>query len=148
MKFSENVGNRQMNKWLNFGGDRDHRLDTGIVFFRIRHYWEIQKVVSGHKLICCCIQSFIHTDSPDGGSSYDYISVPISTLDRLALAEVCTVPVLLALKIRTYFSIRKQKNNTLRFANISLLILQSWGKQKLNQWAIQLRIHQTRNRIA
>ena len=32
--------NEQM---LNFGGDPDHRLHTGIVF-RIRHYWEIRKV--------------------------------------------------------------------------------------------------------
>jgi len=28
-----------------FGGDPDHRLDTGIVF-RIHHYWEIRKVIS------------------------------------------------------------------------------------------------------
>jgi len=34
-----------MNKWLNFGGQPDHRLDTGIIF-GIRHYWEIWKVVS------------------------------------------------------------------------------------------------------
>ena len=34
-----------MNKWLNFGGDPDHRLDTGIVF-RIHHYWETRKVIS------------------------------------------------------------------------------------------------------
>jgi len=34
-----------MNKWLDFGGDPDHHLDTGIVF-RIDHYWEIWKVVS------------------------------------------------------------------------------------------------------
>ena len=33
-----------LNKRLNFGSDPDHRLDTGIVF-RIRHYWEIRKVV-------------------------------------------------------------------------------------------------------
>jgi len=32
----------QMNKWLNFAGDPDHHLDTGIVC-RIRHYWEIRK---------------------------------------------------------------------------------------------------------
>jgi len=31
MKFSVNVGNWPINKWLNFGGDSDHRLDTGIV---------------------------------------------------------------------------------------------------------------------
>ena len=39
-----------MNKWLNFGGDPDHRLDTGTVF-RIRHYWELQKVVNRHSFI-------------------------------------------------------------------------------------------------
>jgi len=32
MKFSGKVGNGTMNKWLNFGGDPDHRLDAGIVF--------------------------------------------------------------------------------------------------------------------
>jgi len=58
MKFSGKVGNGPLNKRLNFGGVSDH-LDTGIVF-RIRHYWEIRKVVNGHK-------SAAHTDSPDGG---------------------------------------------------------------------------------
>ena len=60
MKFSGKVGNESLNKWLNFGGDPDHRLDTGIVF-RIPHYWEIWKVVNGHK-------SAAHTDSPDDGT--------------------------------------------------------------------------------
>jgi len=50
MKFSRKVGNGPVNKRLNFGGDPDHRLDTGIVF-RICHYWEIQKVVNGHSFI-------------------------------------------------------------------------------------------------
>jgi len=50
MKFSGKVNNGPMNKKLNFGGDLDHRLDTEIVF-RIRHYWEIPKVVNGHKPI-------------------------------------------------------------------------------------------------
>ena len=35
MKFSEKVGDGPVNKQLNFGGDPDYRLDTGIVF-RIR----------------------------------------------------------------------------------------------------------------
>jgi len=49
-----------MNKRSNFGGDRDHRLDTGIVFW-ILNYWEIWKVViNGHNI------SAAHTDSPDG----------------------------------------------------------------------------------
>jgi len=60
MKFLGNVGNGPVNKRLNFGGDPNHRLHTGIVF-RIRHYWKIQKVVNGHK-------SAVHTDSPDGGN--------------------------------------------------------------------------------
>jgi len=45
MKFSGEVGNGPMNKRLNFGGDPDRRLDTGIVF-RIRNSWQIGKVVS------------------------------------------------------------------------------------------------------
>jgi len=44
MKFLGKVGNGPLNKLLNFDVDPDHRLDTGIVF-RIRHYWEIRKVV-------------------------------------------------------------------------------------------------------
>ena len=60
MKFSGKVGNGSLNKWLNFGANPDHRLDTEIVF-RIRHYWEIRKVVNGHK-------SAAHTDSPDTGT--------------------------------------------------------------------------------
>ena len=47
-----------MNKWLNLGGDPDHCLDTEIVF-RFRRYWEIRKVVKGHK-------SAAPTDSLDG----------------------------------------------------------------------------------
>jgi len=37
------VGNGPMNTRLNFDGDPDHRLDTGIVFW-IHHYWEIRQV--------------------------------------------------------------------------------------------------------
>jgi len=37
MKISGKVGNGAVNKLLYFGGDPDHRLDTGIAF-RIRHY--------------------------------------------------------------------------------------------------------------
>jgi len=48
-----------MNKRLNFGGDRDHRLDTGVVL-RIR-YWEIRKVANGH-------ESAADTDPLDGGT--------------------------------------------------------------------------------
>ena len=42
-----------------------HCLDTVIVF-RIRHYWEIRKVVNGHK-------SAAHTDSPDGCTSKTWL---------------------------------------------------------------------------
>jgi len=60
MKFSGKVGNGLVNKWLNFGGDPYHRLDTRIVF-RIRHNWEIRKVVKGYK-------SAAHIDSATGGA--------------------------------------------------------------------------------
>jgi len=60
MKFSEKAGNGPVNKSLNFGGDPDHRLDTGIVF-RIRHYREIRKLVNGHSFI-------LIRHSPDGGT--------------------------------------------------------------------------------
>jgi len=39
-----------LNNYLNFGGDPNYRLDTGIVFW-ILHYWEIRKVVNGHSFI-------------------------------------------------------------------------------------------------
>jgi len=54
-----------MNKRLNCGGDLDHCLDTGIVF-QIRHYWEIQKLVNGHK-------SAADTDSLNGGTGKTYL---------------------------------------------------------------------------
>jgi len=53
---------RAIEKRLNFGGDPDHRLDTGIIF-HIRHCWEIRKVVNGNGHKCAA-----HTDSPDGGT--------------------------------------------------------------------------------
>jgi len=53
MKFSEKVSNGPLNKRSNFGGDPDHRFDTGIVFW-ICHYWEIWKVVNGHLFILIC----------------------------------------------------------------------------------------------
>jgi len=56
MKFSGKDGNATVNK--KFGGDPDRRLD---IVFRIRYYWEIRKMVNGHK-------SAARTDSPDGGT--------------------------------------------------------------------------------
>jgi len=73
MNFSGKVGNGPMNKWLNFGGDPDHSLDTGIVF-QICHYWEIWKVVKEHSFI---------------------LIRQMAALLRRALEEVCTVPVFL-----------------------------------------------------
>ena len=65
MKFAGKVDSGPMNKRLNFGGNLDHRLDTGIVF-RIRHYWEIRQVINGHKFAA-------RTDSPDGGTGKTYL---------------------------------------------------------------------------
>jgi len=76
VKFSRKVGNGPLNKGLNFVDDPDHRLDTGIVF-RIRHYWEIRQVVNGHRQMVALV--------------------------RRALAEVCTVAVLLVLNIILFF---------------------------------------------
>ena len=49
-KFSGKVANEPLKNLLNSGGDPDHRLDTGIVFW-IRHYLEIRKVVNGQSFI-------------------------------------------------------------------------------------------------
>ena len=76
MKFSGKVGNGPVNKRLNFGGDPDQRLDTGIVFW-IRQYWEIRKM--------------------DNGRSFILIR-QMAALVRRALAAVCTVPVLLVVE--------------------------------------------------
>jgi len=78
MTLSGKVANGPANNWLNFGGDPDHRLDTGIVC-RIRHYWEIRKVVNGHSII---------------------LIRQMATLVRRALAEVCIVPVLVVIIIK------------------------------------------------
>ena len=85
---------------IKFGGDPDHRLDTGIVF-RIHHYGEIRKVVStdcterhcraGHALAGVTIAtmtSLRHRRTTDSGTD-------VATLVRHALVEVCTVLVLL-----------------------------------------------------
>jgi len=75
MKISGKVDNGPVNKWSNFGGDPNHRLDAGIVF-RIRHYWEIRKVANGHSFI---------------------LIRQMAALVRRPLAEVWTVPVLLVI---------------------------------------------------
>jgi len=94
MKFSRKVGSGLVNKRLNFGGDPDHRLDKGIVF-RIRHYWEIRKVVSTDCAARRC--SAEHTVAGVAIETMTSLRHRSTTdnHDRRALAEVCVVPVLL-----------------------------------------------------
>jgi len=107
-----------LNNWLNFGGDPDHRLDTGIVF-RIRHCWEIRKAVSTdcaarrctarHALAGIAIAtmtSLCHRTTTDSQTD-------IMILVRRALAEVCTVPVLLVIII-IIIAIKQLCNNKYR----------------------------------
>ena len=105
MKSSGKVGSWPVNTRLNFGGDLDHRLNTGIVF-RIRHYWEIRKVVSTDCAARCCsaghalagitiatMMSLHHRPMTDSGTD-------IATIVRRALEEVGTVPMLLVYKCK------------------------------------------------
>jgi len=75
MKLSWKVGNGPVNKWLNFGGDPDHRLDTGLIsaFVTIGRYgkWLTD-------------DSFI-------------LFRQMAALVRRAFAEACSVPVLLVI---------------------------------------------------
>ena len=91
MKFSGKVGNGSMNKRLNFGGNPDHRLDTGIVF-RIRHYVKVvstdcaaQRCSIGHALAGIAILTMTSLRHRPMTDSHE----------RRALAEVCTVLMLL-----------------------------------------------------
>jgi len=77
-EFWGKVGSGLMNKWLNFGGDPDHCLDTGIVF-----------------------QSSLLGDTKSGINRLHYsvryalagiTIVTITSLRHRRLAEVCTVP--------------------------------------------------------
>jgi len=91
MKVSEKVGNGLMNNCLNFSGDPNHCLDTGIVF-RIRHYWEIRKVVSTDCAARRC----------RAGNALAGIAIATMTsLRHRPLVEVCNVPVLLVSKCVT-----------------------------------------------
>jgi len=74
MKFSGKVGSGPLSKRLNFGGDPDHRSDTGIVF-RIRTIGRYGKWLTDINLLLMLI-------------------LQIAAVVRRALAEVCTVPVL------------------------------------------------------
>jgi len=94
MKFSGKVGNWSTNERLNFGGDPDHQLDTGIVF-RIRH--------------CCQIRKVVSTDSAAQLNALAGIAIAtIMSLRRRPLAEVCTVPVLLVYHGLVLFRIQRR----------------------------------------
>jgi len=76
--------NEQM---IKFWWQSGYRLDTGIVF-RIHHYWEIREVVS------------TDCDERRCSAQHALAGITIATMTSLRhwpLAEVCTVPVLLAL---------------------------------------------------
>ena len=81
MKFSETVSNGPVNKWLNFGVDSDYYLDTGIVsgFVTITRYG---KWLTDINMLLILIRQ-------------------MAALVRRALAQVCTVPVLLVVSIFT-----------------------------------------------
>jgi len=75
MKFSGKVSNGPVNKWLHFGGDLDHCLVQGLFsgFVTIGRY---RKWLANINLLLILIRQMV-------------------ALVRRALAEVCTVPVLL-----------------------------------------------------
>jgi len=75
MKFSGKVDNGPVSKWLHFGGDLVHRLDTGIVsgFVTIGRYG---KWLTDINVLFILIRQ-------------------MAALVRHALADICTVPVLL-----------------------------------------------------
>jgi len=75
MKFSEKIGSRQLSKQLNFIGDPDHRLDTGIVY-RTRYGRYGKWLLKDINLLVI-------------------LNRQMAVMVRCALAEVCTVPVLL-----------------------------------------------------
>ena len=108
MKFSGKVGSGPMNNRLNFGGDPNHHLDTGIVF-QIRHYWPIQKVLSTDCNARRC----------SGEHALAGIAIATITSLRLRLfAEVCTVPVLLVV-IVIVIVIRNKCRSLLRWEEAS-----------------------------
>jgi len=94
MKFSGKVGNGPVNKRLTFGGDLDHRLDTGIVsaFDTVERYRKginrLLRAVAGIAIGLGTMMSLHHWPTTDSGTD-------IAALVRHALAEVCGVPVLL-----------------------------------------------------
>jgi len=69
------LGNGSMKKLLNFGGDPDHRMDTGIVFGFVAN-GRYGKWLTDINLLLMLIRQMV-------------------ALVRRALADVCTVPVLL-----------------------------------------------------
>jgi len=94
MKFSAKVGNGPINKRLNFGGDPDHRLDTGIVFF-------------GFVTIGRYGNWYQPTALRDAGVHGIAITT-MTSLRHRPLAEVCTVPVLLLLNVSSFQIFRRR----------------------------------------
>ena len=101
--FQGRVVNCPMNKWLNFGGSPDHRLNTGIVF-RICHCWEIRKMLSTD----CASRHYSAWHALAGIAIATVTSLrhrpTTDSHDRRALVEVCTVPVLLVCSYCVRFS--------------------------------------------
>ena len=95
MKLSGKVGNGPMNKWLNFGGRADHRLDRGIVFW-IHHYWEMWKVVSTDCTARCCSAGHALAGIATATMTSCHWLMTDSH-DRRTLVEVCTVLVFLVM---------------------------------------------------
>jgi len=103
MKFSGNICNGPVNKWLNFGGNPDHRMDTGIVF----GFVTIGRYGNGINRLHCATLSALtgiaiatttsNVTSPahDRQPRQPMMVNDIAILVRRALAEVCTAPVLL-----------------------------------------------------
>ena len=94
MKFSGKVGNGPVNKWLNFGGDPGHHLGKGIVF-RIRHYWELWKVVSTDCAARRCSAMYALAGIAIAPMTSLVHRPTTGSYDSRALADVCNVPVLL-----------------------------------------------------
>jgi len=108
MKFSGKVANLSLNKRLNLGGDPGHGLDTGLFsgFVTIGRDTEsginrlrCATLLCRHALAGIAIAtmaSLRHRPTTDSGTD-------IATLVRHALAEVCTVPMLLVIIIFLFF---------------------------------------------
>jgi len=94
VKFSGKVGNALVNKWLNFGGDPDHRLDTRDCLPDSSLLGDTESGIN--RLRCATLQCKACT-SRRRHSNCDVITSPADDRQprQTCLAEVCTVRVLL-----------------------------------------------------